>query len=73
MLEAVENQSPDVVIVDELSTREECQAARTIMGRGVAVIASERIRSRADAKRAAPYVKGRRGCVSWLAQQRPAP
>ena len=40
MLEAVENQSPDIVIVDELSTKEECQAARTITGRGVAVVAS---------------------------------
>ena len=40
MLEAVENQSPDVVIVDELSTKEECAAARTITGRGVCVIAS---------------------------------
>lgn len=40
MLEAVENQSPDVVIVDELSTKEECAAARTITGRGVAVVAS---------------------------------
>lgn len=40
LIEAVENQSPDFVIVDELSTKEECQAARTITGRGVAVIAS---------------------------------
>ena len=40
MLEAVENQSPDIVFVDELSTKEECQAARTISGRGVAVVAS---------------------------------
>eukprot|EP00947_MAST-08B_sp_MAST-8B-sp1_P000996 g996.t1 len=40
MLEAVENQSPDVVVVDELSTREEAAAARTISGRGVAVIAT---------------------------------
>ena len=40
MLEAVENQSPDIVIVDELSTKEEAQVARTIIGRGVALIAS---------------------------------
>ncbi len=40
MLEAVENQSPDIVIVDELSTKEEAQAARTIVGRGVSVIAT---------------------------------
>ena len=32
MIEAVENQSPDFVIVDEISTKEECQAARTITG-----------------------------------------
>ena len=40
MIEAVENQSPHFVIVDELSTKEDCQAARTIAGRGVAVIAT---------------------------------
>ena len=40
MVEAVENQSPDIVVVDELSTREECQAARTISGRGAIIIAS---------------------------------
>jgi hypothetical protein len=40
MLEAVENQSPDVVVVDELSTREQAAAARTIAGRGVAVVAT---------------------------------
>jgi nucleoside-triphosphatase THEP1 len=40
MLEAVENQSPDVIIIDEISTKEECQAARTIAGRGVALVAS---------------------------------
>ena len=30
MLEAVENQFPDVIIVDEISTKEEVAAARTI-------------------------------------------
>jgi stage III sporulation protein SpoIIIAA len=40
MIEAIENQSPDAVIVDELLSREECQAARTIVGRGAAVVAS---------------------------------
>ena len=40
MIEAVENQSPDIVIVDELTNREQCNAARTITGRGVAVIAT---------------------------------
>tara|TARA_B110001452_G_C15222566_1_gene423803 strand:+ start:156 stop:1850 length:1695 start_codon:yes stop_codon:yes gene_type:complete len=40
MIEAVENQSPDIVIVDELSNRAECNAARTIAGRGCAIIAT---------------------------------
>ena len=40
MLEAVENQSPDFIVVDEISTKEEAAAARTISGRGVAVIAT---------------------------------
>eukprot|EP01063_Lacrimia_lanifica_P005817 TRINITY_DN13512_c0_g1_i1.p1 TRINITY_DN13512_c0_g1~~TRINITY_DN13512_c0_g1_i1.p1 ORF type:complete len:455 (+),score=95.47 TRINITY_DN13512_c0_g1_i1:170-1534(+) len=40
MREAVENQSPDVVIVDEISTAEEVAAARTIAQRGVRLIAS---------------------------------
>ena len=40
MIEAVENQSPDIIVVDELSNREQCNAARTIAGRGVAIIAT---------------------------------
>jgi nucleoside-triphosphatase THEP1 len=40
MREAVENQSPDVIIVDELSTQQEVQAARTIAQRGVMLIAT---------------------------------
>ena len=71
MIEAVENQSPDIIIVDglsnrdlvrvrvrvgvrvrvrplhsdpnqvdELSNRDECNAARTITGRGVAIVAT---------------------------------
>jgi len=40
MIEAVENQSPDIVIVDELTNKEQCNAARTITGRGVAVVAT---------------------------------
>lgn len=40
MLEAVENQSPDVVIVDEISTPEEVKAAQTIAQRGVMLIAT---------------------------------
>jgi stage III sporulation protein SpoIIIAA len=40
MLEAVENQSPDVMIVDEISTPAEVDAARTISQRGVRLIAT---------------------------------
>jgi stage III sporulation protein SpoIIIAA len=40
MREAVENQSPDVIIVDEISTPAEVQAARTIAQRGVMLIAT---------------------------------
>lgn len=36
----VENQSPDVIICDELSTSEEVEAARSIAQRGVRLIAS---------------------------------
>jgi stage III sporulation protein SpoIIIAA len=40
MVEAVENHMPEVVIVDEISTREEAWAARTISQRGVQLIAT---------------------------------
>jgi stage III sporulation protein SpoIIIAA len=40
MREAVENQSPDVIIVDEISSQQEVEAARTIAQRGVALIAT---------------------------------
>ena len=40
MREAVENQSPDVIIVDEISTPQEVEAARTISQRGVQLIAT---------------------------------
>eukprot|EP00941_MAST-03F_sp_MAST-3F-sp1_P006165 g6165.t1 len=40
MVEAVENQSPDVMIVDEISTVQEVNAARTIAQRGVRLIAT---------------------------------
>ena len=40
MREAVENQSPDVIIVDEISTHQEVHAARTIAQRGVMLIAT---------------------------------
>lgn len=38
--EAVENQSPDVIIVDEISTPDEVEAARSIAQRGVRLIAT---------------------------------
>jgi stage III sporulation protein SpoIIIAA len=38
--EAVENQTPDVVICDEISTTAEVEAARTMGQRGVRIIAS---------------------------------
>ena len=40
MLEAVENQSPDVVIVDEISNQDEVHAAQTIAQRGIMLIAT---------------------------------
>jgi stage III sporulation protein SpoIIIAA len=40
MLEAVENQSPDVIIVDEISNEREVKAAQTIAQRGVMLIAT---------------------------------
>lgn len=40
MIEAVENHMPQVIIVDEIGTTEETQAARTIAERGVQLIAT---------------------------------
>ena len=40
MIEAVENHMPEVVIVDEIGTEQEAQAARTIAERGVMLIAT---------------------------------
>src|SRR5574344_311987 len=40
MIEAVENHTPEVIIVDEIGTEEEAQAARTIAERGVMLIAT---------------------------------
>jgi len=40
MIEAVENMAPEVIVVDELSTIEEAEAARTISQRGVQLIAT---------------------------------
>lgn len=38
MIEAVENHMPEVIIIDEISTKEEADAARTIAERGVQLI-----------------------------------
>lgn len=40
MIEAVENHTPDVIIVDELSTVEEAKACKSIANRGVRLIAT---------------------------------
>ena len=40
MIEAVENHTPEVIIVDEIGTEQEAQAARTIAERGVMLIAT---------------------------------
>lgn len=40
MIEAVENHMPEVVIIDEISTKEEALAARTIAERGVMLVAT---------------------------------
>lgn len=40
MIEAVENHTPEVIVVDEIGTEAEAQAARTIAERGVALIAT---------------------------------
>lgn len=38
MIEAVENHMPEVIVIDEISTKEEADAARTIAERGVQLI-----------------------------------
>lgn len=40
MIEAVENHMPEVVVIDEIGTEEEAQAARTIAERGVQLVAT---------------------------------
>lgn len=40
MIEAVENHTPEVIVVDEIGTEDEAQAARTIAERGVMLIAT---------------------------------
>ena len=40
MIEAVENQSPDVIVVDEITNKRQAEAARTISQRGVSIVAT---------------------------------
>eukprot|EP00798_Chlamydomonas_sp_ICE-L_P019384 gene19384-26033_t len=40
MIEAVENHMPQVIVIDEIGTEEECMAARTIAQRGVQLVAT---------------------------------
>ena len=40
MIEAVENHMPEVIIIDEMGTEQEAQAARTIAERGVQLVAT---------------------------------
>jgi len=40
MIEAVENHTPEVIVVDEIGTEQEAQASRTIAERGVMLIAT---------------------------------
>jgi stage III sporulation protein SpoIIIAA len=48
MLQAVQNHSADVVVVDEIGTREQAEAACTIAEQGVQLLASVHGRSLAD-------------------------
>ncbi|MBT6844075.1 MAG: Flp pilus assembly complex ATPase component TadA [Candidatus Melainabacteria bacterium] len=38
MIEAVENHTPEVIVIDEIGTKEEAEAARTIAERGVTLV-----------------------------------
>lgn len=40
MIEAVENHTPEVIVIDEIGTKQEAEAARTIAERGVSLIAT---------------------------------
>lgn len=48
MLEAVQNHAPDVIVVDEISTREEAAACQTVAERGVQLIATAHGHTLAD-------------------------
>ena len=65
MREAVENQTPDVIIVDEISTPQEVEAARTIAQRGVQLIATVHGRT-------STYVAGGYSTSSPISTESPA-
>lgn len=48
MIEAVENHTPDVLVIDEIGISEECDAARTISRRGIKLIATAHGKKLAD-------------------------
>lgn len=56
MIEAVENHTPQVVVIDEISTVQEAQAARTIAQRGVQLIATAHGRTLEDLIKNPPLV-----------------
>jgi stage III sporulation protein SpoIIIAA len=57
MIEAVENHTPEVIIVDEISTIAETNACRTIAQRGVQLIATAHGRVLSDVIKNPPLVK----------------
>lgn len=56
MIEAVENHTPEVIVIDEISTTQETQAARTIAQRGVQLIATAHGRKLEDLLNNPPLV-----------------
>jgi stage III sporulation protein SpoIIIAA len=76
MLEAIRNHFPDVVIVDEIMTRQEAEAARTITRRGVRLIATAHGETLADIvhnPELCPLVGGAAAVSSLPATRRPEP
>jgi stage III sporulation protein SpoIIIAA len=72
MLEAVRNHFPEVVIVDEITTRQEADAARTIARRGVRLIATAHGDTLADLVHN-PELRGLVGGVAEVGLPGPAP
>ena len=58
MIEAVENHTPEVIVVDEIGTEAEAQAARTIAERGVMLIATAHGNSLEEIKKFAKVING---------------